>query len=337
MNRFLLLFLCAIFCSPAICSAESGFEGLDGKGIAQKIADEYRPLKYLTTDKELRSAVARYACLDNGTYFDYFSNSTALKLDKLDLLPVAAKQWWSESMWTLVSSDLNNIVPANFDVASNRQDYIPGLVTEVIYDNGQWRSGIGYIDGFDTNVFEPADNLKGDFARIYMLMALLYPQQLWLNRGVMLYLSTYPFLNKYGRELLMKWHREDPPDEFELRRNDVIRDVQGVGNPLVEYPELAEYLWGVNVGELFDEDSEPSAEVPGTDIRQPQPLKAVYSKAEDRCIDLKSPYVEAGASWSIDDRAVSDPIDLNGVGEGRHELKYRGLRSHGKLIITVVP
>ncbi len=43
---------------------------------------------------------------------------------------------------------------------------------------------------------------------------------------------------------LLAWHRADPPDAFELRRNDVVFGAQGNRNPFVDHPEWIDYLFG---------------------------------------------------------------------------------------------
>ena len=40
-------------------------------------------------------------------------------------------------------------------------------------------------------------------------------------------------------ELLLRWHRADPPSDEERRRNEVIDKIQGTRNPYIDKPELA--------------------------------------------------------------------------------------------------
>ena len=44
--------------------------------------------------------------------------------------------------------------------------------------------------------------------------------------------------------VLVEWHREDPVDDFERRRNTVIYLFQGNRNPLVDNPEWVELIFG---------------------------------------------------------------------------------------------
>lgn len=52
---------------------------------------------------------------------------------------------------------------------------------------------------------------------------------------------------------LLEWHRNDPPDDFEMNRNNVIYNWQRNRNPFIDHPDLVEYLWGDQVGEAWSE------------------------------------------------------------------------------------
>ena len=50
---------------------------------------------------------------------------------------------------------------------------------------------------------------------------------------------------------LLDWHRNDPPDDFEMNRNNVVYDWQFNRNPFIDQPDLVEYIWGDNVGDSW--------------------------------------------------------------------------------------
>lgn len=52
---------------------------------------------------------------------------------------------------------------------------------------------------------------------------------------------------------LLEWHRNDPPDDFEMNRNNVVYKWQRNRNPFIDEPDLVEYLWGDQVGEVWNE------------------------------------------------------------------------------------
>ena len=52
-------------------------------------------------------------------------------------------------------------------------------------------------------------------------------------------------------DILLDWHRNDPPDDFEMNRNNIIYQWQFNRNPFIDQPDLVEYIWGDNVGEVW--------------------------------------------------------------------------------------
>ncbi len=42
--------------------------------------------------------------------------------------------------------------------------------------------------------------------------------------------------------LLLSWHNQDPPDQWELTRNDYTQSIQGNRNPFVDHPEYVNYI-----------------------------------------------------------------------------------------------
>lgn len=51
---------------------------------------------------------------------------------------------------------------------------------------------------------------------------------------------------------LLEWHRNDPPDDFEMHRNNVIYNWQINRNPFIDQPDLVEYIWGIHVGDEWN-------------------------------------------------------------------------------------
>ena len=107
-------------------------------------------------------------------------------------------------------------------------------------------------------VFEPRDEYKGDFARGYFGTMIKWAgdyQAFTTGNGSMIFSSSYSTgafgLTKYGVALLMKWHRQDPVSKKEIDRNNGIQQTQGNRNPFIDYPYLAEYIWGEKAGETL--------------------------------------------------------------------------------------
>jgi hypothetical protein len=52
---------------------------------------------------------------------------------------------------------------------------------------------------------------------------------------------------------LLDWHRNDPPDDFEMNRNNVVYTWQFNRNPFIDQPDLVEYIWGNMVGQTWSQ------------------------------------------------------------------------------------
>src|SRR5690606_10669390 len=52
---------------------------------------------------------------------------------------------------------------------------------------------------------------------------------------------------------LLNWHRNDPADDFEMNRNNIIYTWQKNRNPFIDMPELAEYVWGDHQGAVWNQ------------------------------------------------------------------------------------
>jgi hypothetical protein len=55
-------------------------------------------------------------------------------------------------------------------------------------------------------------------------------------------------------ETLLDWHRNDPPDDYEMNRNNVVFTWQFNRNPFIDQPDLVEYIWGNNTGQIWDQE-----------------------------------------------------------------------------------
>lgn len=99
---------------------------------------------------------------------------------------------------------------------------------------------------YDSDSWEPRDEVKGDIARMLFYMAVRYEGD---NGEVDLELNdkvnngTAPYMGRLS--VLLKWNEQDPVDEIERRRNDIIYNkYQHNRNPFIDHPEWVNAIWG---------------------------------------------------------------------------------------------
>lgn len=51
---------------------------------------------------------------------------------------------------------------------------------------------------------------------------------------------------------LLAWNTQDPADDFEMNRNNYIQTWQYNRNPFIDMPTLANYIWGANAGQVWN-------------------------------------------------------------------------------------
>ena len=119
-----------------------------------------------------------------------------------------------------------------------------------------------------TNVLEPVDEYKGDIARSYFGTMVKWAGEWAFNKaeeGRVIFDASIDAdthyaadnnygLTPYGVAMLIKWHRQDPVSQKEIDRNNAIQLTQGNRNPFIDYPYLAEYIWGERSGQKLDFD-----------------------------------------------------------------------------------
>jgi hypothetical protein len=88
-------------------------------------------------------------------------------------------------------------------------------------------------------------SFRGDVARSVLYMEIRY-------NGLEI-VNGFPDIDGQLGDLatLLEWHRNDPPDDFEMNRNNVIYKWQRNRNPFIDQPDLIEYIWGDKVGEAW--------------------------------------------------------------------------------------
>ncbi len=180
------------------------------------------------------------------------SSFSANKMQREHSVP---KSWWKKNgdvEYTPAYSDMWNLFPSDEPANQAKLNYPLGLCKSTTFNNGVSKVGpaqTGYGGG-SGNVFEPADEYKGDFARSFFYMAMVYDDLPWVV-NYMYRQNSWPTLQPWAYEMLLQWSRADKVSQKEIDRNDEVEKSQGNRNPFVDFPELAEYIWGTRTNEVF--------------------------------------------------------------------------------------
>lgn len=164
------------------------------------------------------------------------------------------KSWWGGNE-NNAYKDLINLMPCESTINNWKSNYPMGKVDNVWRTNGVTKIGTpaGSSDSQSTRFWEPDDKWKGDFARGYFYMATAYQDFTWSGDQALRILdnNTYPTLKEWAYTLYLEWARNDKVAEIETDRNNNVQWMQGNRNPYVDFPNLAEYVWGDSVGVAF--------------------------------------------------------------------------------------
>lgn len=161
------------------------------------------------------------------------------------------QSWFSKR--APMKSDIVHVVPTDGYVNNRRSSFPFGEVGSVTYKANEdyCRLGSSKTPGYSGTVFEVADEIKGDMARIYFYMATRYKDQCG-NWGGGIF--TDDGLVSWQLNLMLEWSRQDPVDAREIARNNAVQEVQNNRNPFVDYPGLEEYIWGTKKEQTFSYD-----------------------------------------------------------------------------------
>nr|WP_185907821.1 endonuclease [Psychrobacillus soli] len=154
-------------------------------------------------------------------------------------------QWNREHTWAKSHGDFGTSKGPGTDIHHLRATdvQVNGLRGNLDFDNGG--SPVNGCNGcFKTATsFEPPDRVKGDVARILFYMATRYEpgDKVDLELNEKLNNGKDPYHGKLS--VLLQWHLEDPVDEVERKRNNIIQQWQGNRNPFIDHPEWVNLIW----------------------------------------------------------------------------------------------
>lgn len=223
---FLFFFLLFVFTQPS----EKTLKHVDekpvtkertfshSKRLAEKMYSEYRRTFYCDCPYDEYKQIDLKAC-------EYKSRKNSIRATKMEWEHIVPASYFGRSLtcwrdggrqacgsqsalFSNFEGDLHNLVPAVGEINGDRGDKIHGEVTNKGFSYGACEF---YISG---RIATPRPEIKGDVARMWLYMAHKYGM----------------FLTTEMRETFEKWDKSDPVSDYELWRNQKIKEIQGDDN-----------------------------------------------------------------------------------------------------------
>lgn len=159
-----------------------------------------------------------------------------------------SNDWNREHVWAKSHGDFGTSMGAGTDIHHLRPTdmSVNSTRNNLDFDNGGKEHTEALGNYYDSDSWEPRDEVKGDVARMLFYMAVRYEgdvsdePDLELNNVVNN--GSAPYHGKLS--VLLQWHQQDPVDASERRRNEIIySDYQHNRNPFIDHPEWVSAIW----------------------------------------------------------------------------------------------
>ncbi|SDS65156.1 Por secretion system C-terminal sorting domain-containing protein [Formosa sp. Hel1_31_208] len=160
------------------------------------------------------------------------------------------RSWFDDQQSLPIFADAFHVIPSDKKVNAERGNLAYGEVASASYTslNGSKR-GSSSITGPTGQVFEPADEFKGDIARGFFYVATRYENLIsgWeandSDGDSMLDGSSNRVFEQWALDMLYSWHVNDPVSQKEIDRNNAIFLHQDNRNPFIDNPQYVFDIW----------------------------------------------------------------------------------------------
>lgn len=216
----------------------------------------------ITTYSNCRDLADETACEnENGKIVMLYTSHTASFSDYNNGSGWNREHVWPKSLGGFdderAGADLHHIRPTENRTNANRGNKKYGNVASGSSSMGNLSNTLGGT--YNSQYFEPNDNVKGDVARICLYVFVRWGDE---------YQKCSNVLNVFESvDTLLAWCEADPVDTWEMGRNEVVEEIQGNRNVFIDYPELAWILFDKSIPEnmttpsgLAKESSKPDPE-----------------------------------------------------------------------------
>ncbi len=163
----------------------------------------------------------------------------------------APDEWNREHVWAKSHGDFGNLPPCGTDAHMVRPTDVSVNADRgnKDFDEGGQQHPEATSCYFTEYTWEPRDEVKGDVARMILYMDVRYegdngePDLTAVDA-----VNTAPSPEHGRLSTLLEWHEQDPPDAFEINRNNVVYSYQGNRNPFIDHPEFVANIWDPSAG-----------------------------------------------------------------------------------------
>lgn len=170
------------------------------------------------------------------------------KWNREHIYPQSRGNYGSGIDYDLPADGINNWFPTNADdIGAGFTDAHHIRVVDGQENSSRNNKDYGPLD-YNGPSGSTANSWKGDVARALFYMAVRY-------NGLSL-VNGNPADSTIGQlgdlATLLAWNQLDPADDFEMNRNNYIYTWQHNRNPFIDHPNLADYIWGANAGQVWN-------------------------------------------------------------------------------------
>lgn len=224
--------------------------------------------------------------------------------------------------------DMHHIRPSEVRINTTRNNHKYGEVSggEIKYVK-QGSNETYAVGGYYANkVFEPIDTVKGDVARIILYVythyntysSSIFDGNATTNGDGGTYADLLPLTNvinasndQAAAELLLSWHKSDPVDFMEQKRNDQVAIYQGNRNPFIDNPDYVNAIWGD--GEISNEGGESSGSESESDNNSESESSGESTPAEGESVTVTTNIADYAATnnWTNSTKYTEIELDSN--------------------------
>ncbi len=224
-------------------------------------------------------------------------------------------------------TDCHHLRPCDISVNSARNNRWFDNCTTPYLDSGV---ETGCFTSSSYWVWQPRDEVKGDVARMIFYMATRYEGE--NGEPDLVVIDFLPDDNETKEPIhaklsvILNWNREDPVDDFERHRNDVVYSYQNNRNPFVDHPEYVDLIWNNTTG-INDVDISEDVSI------NPNPAKGVVIIENPKGYKIEIYSINGAKVYSSSDTHIS----TGGISAGSYVVKVsdskNGNVSTKKLIV----